>query len=304
MRDTRKTEIRVGLTVIIGIFLLVWILGWARNYSLAPDRLFLIVKFPNVSGLEVGDQITVSGVRKGYVEDIVPKGRSVYVKLNMDSDSELKTDARFEVMMLDLMGGKKIEIYPGEGSDKIDPNSVYQGKFVADIPTVMNLAGDLSDKVPAMVENVNRILVAVRDLLENKQQKENLETSLANLQVLTTELRAMVVENKPKFESVINNTQKLTTDATKLLSENRKTIDSTLQVSLKAINELHIILGKADKFITETENKQNNAGKLLYDPTMISDLKETLKSVDQLIKTLNEQLKNEGVKVKADFEIF
>jgi len=33
MNAQRKTEIKVGITAIVGIVLLVWIIGWAKNVS-------------------------------------------------------------------------------------------------------------------------------------------------------------------------------------------------------------------------------------------------------------------------------
>lgn len=304
MKDVRKTEIRVGVTVIFGVLLLVWILGWAQNYSLAPDRLMLIVKFPNVSGLEEGDQVTINGVRKGYVSEIVPKGKSVYLRLSLDSDSDLRADSRFEIIMLDLMGGKKVEVFPGVSSEKINPKTVYNGNFIADIPTVMNYAGSLTSDLPVMVENVNKILSSVRVLLEDEQQKQDLKMALSNLQVLTSDLKTFVSENKNKFESLLSSSQKITGEVNNLLQTNRPNIDSTLVVSLNAVKKLDEILVRVDKFIAQTEKKENNAGKLLYDETMLSELKETLKSVDKLIKVLNDQLTGDGVKVKADLDIF
>ena len=32
MKNERKTEIRVGLTVLVGILVFIWILGWAKNF--------------------------------------------------------------------------------------------------------------------------------------------------------------------------------------------------------------------------------------------------------------------------------
>jgi phospholipid/cholesterol/gamma-HCH transport system substrate-binding protein len=37
----------------------------------------------------------------------------VNVELSLDNDVKLKQDATFAISMLDLMGGKKIEIFPG-----------------------------------------------------------------------------------------------------------------------------------------------------------------------------------------------
>ena len=112
MKDQRKTEIRVGITIVVGLLIFIWILGWAKNFSLNPSENYLNIKFNNASGLEIGDDVTVNGVRKGNVEDIKVEGQSVIVKISLDNDVNLKEDAKFGISMLDLMGGKKVEISP------------------------------------------------------------------------------------------------------------------------------------------------------------------------------------------------
>ena len=75
MKDYRKTEIKVGITVIVGILLFLWLLSWARNFSLTTAETELKIKFPNVSGLQIGNEVTVNGVQNGYVSDFyIEKG--------------------------------------------------------------------------------------------------------------------------------------------------------------------------------------------------------------------------------------
>jgi hypothetical protein len=45
MKDDRKTEIKVGLTVLVGILIFIWIFGWAKNFSLKSNEHVVKVKF-------------------------------------------------------------------------------------------------------------------------------------------------------------------------------------------------------------------------------------------------------------------
>ena len=116
MKNQRRTEIRVGITVLAGIIVFLWILGWAKNFSLTPTDNTVKVQFTNTAGLEIGDPVTVNGVRKGFVEDIAIKGEKVVVTMKVSNDVALKEDADFAVSMLDLMGGKKVEVNPGSSN--------------------------------------------------------------------------------------------------------------------------------------------------------------------------------------------
>src|SRR3989339_26014 len=127
MKNQRKTEIKVGVTVLLAIIIFLWILGWAKNWSLSSNRKEISVEFNSAAGLEVDDPVTVSGVREGYVEDIKFNGNKVITLLNIPSDIIIKEDAKFSIMMLDLMGGKKVEVNPGESINELDYKKLQHG---------------------------------------------------------------------------------------------------------------------------------------------------------------------------------
>ena len=59
-----------------------------------------------------------------------------------------------------------------------------------------------------------------------------------------------------------------------------------------------------DYLTSETLNKNNNIGKILYDENLFNELKSSLQQINKLTKTLNQQMENEGLKVKADVDLF
>jgi len=95
MKDQRKTDIRVGLTVIVSLLLFIWIIGWAKNFSLNSNRTSVTIKFQNVAGLEIGDNVTINGVRKGFVDDVILKNDFVIVSVSLEPDVDLRSNAVF-----------------------------------------------------------------------------------------------------------------------------------------------------------------------------------------------------------------
>ena len=120
MRNPRATEIKVGITVLLGLIVFIWVLGWAKNFSLSSSDNLVKVKFSNVSGLEIGNNVTVNGVRKGHVKDFVIQGSTVIVTLSISSEVDIRKDAKFSLESTDLMGGRKIEVNPGTSDQEID----------------------------------------------------------------------------------------------------------------------------------------------------------------------------------------
>ena len=104
MRKDKKAELKVGITVIAGIIILLWIMGWAKNFSFASNERSLSLKFENVSGLSIGDIVSIQGIKEGYVEDIYNENNSVIVEITIGKENDLREDAKFSIMMIDLMG--------------------------------------------------------------------------------------------------------------------------------------------------------------------------------------------------------
>lgn len=304
MRNERKTEIRVGITVIVAILLLIWVIGWAKNMSLNSSRLFIDVKFDNVAGLELGDNVTVSGVRKGFVESISVKEHYVMVKLSLESDVKLKQDASFSVMMLDLMGGKKVEINPGTSNISMNYSELQHGSYQADIPAVIALVGSLSSEIPVMVEQVNLTLTSINRFLQDKEFESNLTTTLENLTVMTRKLNGMIDENRDNLKSISSNTAAVTNDVKEFLSGNKEQINQTFDNLSELITTTDKLVNELTTIIEDTKTGKNNAGKLLNDENLVKDLNETLQSVKELTKLLNDQLKGKGINVDANIRLF
>lgn len=300
MKDERKTEIRVGLTVLVGILVFIWILGWAKNFSLQSNEQLIKVKFSNVSGLEIGDQVTVNGLRKGYVKEMIVDPNSVIVQLSIADDIYLKEDASFAISMLDLMGGKKIEVFPGTSSISFNKNKISNGIFYADIPSVMSLFGSVQDDLVTILKEVQISLHSLNKYATDEKINSDVKTSLSNLSLLTEKLNAMLSENRNDIKSLTKNAVELTETSNKLLSSNKENIDQIFIDLKNVFQKSDTLLTDLNNLTKETKNQQNNVGKLLYDENLINDLKKTLQQVNDLTSILIEQLKNDGINVDAN----
>jgi len=297
MKDQRKTDIKVGITVIVSLIMLIWILGWAKNFSLNANRIKITVKFQNVAGLEIGDNVTVNGVRKGFVDGILIKNEFVFVDLSMDPDIDFRKDAVFSVMMLDLMGGKKVEILPGASDEKLDFSQVQIGSFSADVPSVMLMIGKLENELPQMFNQVNISLTSLNQYLADKNLQSNVKTAASNLVAISDQLKSVIEENRNQIKLLSSNSVQLTSEAKDFFAKNKESLHTTIVDVSVLVKKTDSFITKLDALVTETKEQRNSAGKLLYDDKLVNDLKETLQNVKELVKILTEQLKTEGVNV-------
>lgn len=299
MRDQRKTEIKVGITVVLAILIFLWIFGWAKNLTVGSERKEVTVKFSSVAGLEIGDPVTINGVRKGYVDDILINGNLVITKLNLEKDVTLKVDAKFSVMMLDLMGGKKIEVNPGSSDQEIDYNTMQNGEFVGDIASAMAMLGTVQNDLVDVIKEIKVSLGAVNKTLTDQQFNNDLKSSVSNLVELTEDLNTLIKTNSGEINKLLKSGNQLAQNANDFISSNKDSISQTLTAVKDVLKESKTMLTKVNSLIDQTNKSENNLGKILNDPKLLEDIKESISHVKDLTRILVEQLKAKGIEVNA-----
>lgn len=304
MRDQRKTELKVGISVIVGIILFIWILTWAKSFNLSGSSKTIEVSFNNVSGLEIGDEVAINGVKKGSVASFRIKDDNVIVKLELDSDVRLQEDAIFRVAMLDLMGGKKIEVYPGISNVEIDYSKIQQGLFTADIASVMAMVGNAQEDLTASLKDVKITLNALNNYLTDKQLNENIKNSISNLSEASKKLNFMIEENRENLKKLISNSAELSEEAKSFIGTNKEDLSSAFSVMKNLLEKTDTLVIKLNSFSDEVKQKKNNFGRLLYDEELYSNLTKSINQLNELSKLILEQLKNDGFKVDANVDLF
>ena len=84
------------------------------------------------------------------------------------------------------------------------------------------------------------------------------------------------------------------------IADNKTSFEDLLAELKLTLNTSNKLLSEVDGLIVQTKNKENNLGKILYDETIINELKSTLSQTQKLLKIFVEQLEGEGLNVDAN----
>jgi phospholipid/cholesterol/gamma-HCH transport system substrate-binding protein len=299
MKDQRKTEIKVGITVFLALIIFVWVFGWAKNLSISSNKIEIKVQFSSVAGLEVGDPVTINGVRKGYVKDISINQDKVLTLLQLDENVTLKNDSKFYITMLDLMGGKKIEIYPGSSAEVIDKNKIQNGEFVGDIASAMAMLGSVQSDLVDVIKDVKITLSNVNNILTDKEFNNNLKISLENLAEISNKLDNLLNQNSTEINKLLKNGNELTTQVNELIKTNKDSVSQTLTSIKQVLNESKNLISKVNDLMDKTNKSENNLGKILNDKELMNEIKVSITQIKELTKILIEQLKDKGIEVNT-----
>jgi len=300
MKNQKKAELKVGITVIVAVIILLWIIGWAKNINLNSAEKMLTISFQNVAGLVVGDFVSVQGIKEGYVKALRNENNFVLVDVSLSENVKLKKDAQFSIMMVDLMGGKKIEISPGKSNIEIDYSQIQNGAFFGDISTAMASLGNVQNDLVSIIKEVKTTLTSLNKLVNNAKFIDGIHNSVFSLNNIIKKTDFLLSNNSEAISELIKNSNELINNSNKFVIENKDEIKSTFNDVSYLIKNTDTLVIKLNQFIIETENKENNLGKLLYDKELVDSLSITFKKLKKLINTINTQINDEGLKVDAN----
>jgi len=300
MKNEKKAELKVGIIVIVAIIIFLWILGWAKNFSFNSNEKSLTISFQNVAGLVVGDFVSVQGIKEGYVKSLKNDNNLVLVDISLSDDVKLKEDAQFSIMMVDLMGGKKIEITPGLSKVDIDYSQIQNGSFVGDISTAMAALGEVQNDLVSIISEVKITLTSLNNVINNAEFTSGIQNSVTSLNKLIQKTDLIISNNSNSVSELLKNSNELVLNSNKFIVDNKDEIRTTFSNVSKLVKSTDTLMLKLSNFMVEVENKDNNLGKLLYDKDLVENLSSTLKKLKELTDTINKQINDEGLKVDAN----
>jgi phospholipid/cholesterol/gamma-HCH transport system substrate-binding protein len=130
-------EALAGLAVVaIAGWFLVFALG--RTGASGTDSYELKARFPNATGITVGSDVRVSGMKVGTVtsQTLDPASYQAVITLSVDSDVRLPLDSSAAITSEGLLGGSFIALVPGG-----DPDKLAAGDEISDTQGATDLMG-------------------------------------------------------------------------------------------------------------------------------------------------------------------
>ncbi|MEO0898743.1 MAG: MlaD family protein [Bacteroidota bacterium] len=309
---------KIGLTVLSGILLMYLLVTWVkRSHLFAPDETSYTIYFDNVSGLLRGDPVQWRGFTVGRVEKIRPKSSHVEVDIAIDASIEVYTDARAEIQVKELMGGKQIAFNPGTSGKAADKDDIIGGMASLDFSSSFSEVGDLlnaleNKQIVTAANRMDSITTWLFAMVKNMDpqapgrmlaQAENMTSELNRLGNLSkqTNWEARLKDYEMRLDFTLN-------QANSFLGKMDSIIDNLPLSELnEELNQGKNLLGKADQLVDEitgliTDAKQTDvlSGRLMYDKNLSKELDSTLYHLNETLKQIHQRRVIVGFKRKTD----
>lgn len=235
---------KLGMFVIIGLVLFVGTIYFVgKQKNLFGSTFELYSKFNSVNGLEVGNNVRLSGINIGTVDEIeFLNDTSVVIKLVIRDEVRkyIKKDAIASINSDGLMGDKVLTISSGKNSTVIVENNNYitskksieMDDLMVSVKKSVDNAGVITAQLAQFSYSMNNGNGALSRLVSDEEFGNSIKTMVTNLENSSTEFK--------KFTVNMNNGKGA---LSKLVSDERmgKVIDSSLtnvKSATKGLNEV------------------------------------------------------------------
>jgi phospholipid/cholesterol/gamma-HCH transport system substrate-binding protein len=263
----KKSEIWVGLFVVIGILFLVLMTLKIEKFQVSKKVGYpLNIYLDSAAGLEQNSPVRVAGVRVGDVEKVILENGKAKVTFNLPNQVILYKDAKAYLKSEGFLGEKYVEITPGTpGYPKLEPNGmVEQGAPPADVEQFLS-------NMNAIREDFKDVMKPLGDVLKAVEAK--------------------------KVENVINNIDKFSSQLTGLAKDSKETIQKA-QDAFAGIEDIGDKVKKGEgtlgKLITDDAIYQEAKRTV----ETAKEAVETVKSATESAKQTMETFKNVAEKVE------
>ncbi|MBU3678830.1 MAG: MCE family protein [Candidatus Kapabacteria bacterium] len=309
MDVARSTEIRVGIVSILSIALLIGGIMLGKGVSFDPSRKQITIRAESSGGVESGSPIVVNGVKRGQVTAVVNQNGTVLISAEIDDVSDLHADAKARVMILEITGGKKIEIIPGTPGTSFDASKEIPGTISADLSQLVATLGDVSGNAVSIVRRLDSLSGTLTELTRDGQlvsdvktissegavfvkdlrswfaaNKDPLGQSIRDLRAIASQLRTSIDRNEPKVSRLIDR-----------LDATLTSIDGTLVRADKALGGADTLVRRLDSVIVEFRASKGLINSMIYDVQFAERFDSTL----YWIRAILQDARNKGVNVNV-----
>lgn len=299
MEKTTSEKIRLGLFVIIGLsffVIAIYFIGSKQQMFGKTDHLTAV--FNNVGGLQLGNNVRLSGINIGSVREIkIINDTTINVDMQIEKSyfQYIKKDAIASIGSDGLVGSVIINIIPGKGNE----SNVVAGDFIKsvnrirtdDMMSTLNITNQNAARLTADLLKITNDIYngngTISVLLRDSTMANNLKESMYNLKVTTSKTTQTIDNLNSQITSFDNKNNVIGVLKDTAVANKIKKVVINLNQSSEEINKVVTNLNATILNIKEGKGAINY---LSNDTKLVEQIDSTMTNINEASKKLNENL--------------
>ncbi len=278
--NIKQNELIIGSMMSLATLIVIVGILWLGKSNFFVQGLPINMLVENAAGVSQGDEVYYRGLKIGTVRDAQLADNAILLKLKLEGVSKIPANSKFTIKDYSLVGGKIIEIFPGNSKETLSAGDTVKGF------TEQSLTDLLSD-FRTLKPQIERVLANI-DSLTGKN-------TLAKINLTATELNRTIRD----IRNLINGEIKETFASTKeISSENKEKIASLFNSLSKSAERLKILLNSAtnvtvkfDSILTKLNNSKGTLSSLAENDSLYTNLNKAAAAIDSLAKDIKKNPK-------------
>jgi phospholipid/cholesterol/gamma-HCH transport system substrate-binding protein len=298
MHHNRSTEIKVGLVSIAAIGLLIAGILLGKGVSIPGTQNQIVVRMASSGGIEQGAPVVVNGVRRGTVTSVRADVGTVVVRADVADISDLFADASARVSILEITGGKKLEVLPGS-TGTFDRTREIPGVVAADIVSLVDDLGSVSGDARSLIRRLDTIAGSLTDLLADGSVSQNIRTMASDGALLVHDLRTFLANNSADLQRTLKNVGILVDDLRTAVGNNEPRVARLLDNLDRTVADANDVIRRSTGTLTSVDSLVSNmngivadirtnrsvANRLLYDADLGRRLDSAINDLGRFVKS-------------------
>lgn len=275
-------EVKIGIVVIVALGMLYFGLNYLKGINIFQPTTYFYAQYERVDGIVPTTPVMINGYQVGHVSEIIfdyTKEAPITLQITVDNKLVVPKGTIAEVYDTGLMGDKAIQLRLGYSDQLMQPGDTLRTGIQNGLMAAVTDA--LVEPVKAMMPQLDSTLRAINQTV-NSERIENfiadLETSMANIKSMSTDLKNNVPGTLAKVDTIATNFATVSDELAAVQW------DSTL-------NNIETLIANLEYVSNQFKSSDNSLGALLNDKDLYQNLDSTVQSANALLIDLKENPK-------------
>ena len=278
------SEAHVGIFIVAGVLATLIALFMLTDPSMFRGRYSVMAVVENAGGLRRSDPVQMRGVNIGRVMSFVMVPAGVSIELEIEGEYEIPGDSRVRLVGSGLLGGRTVEIVPGNSAVMAEGGDVLQGTVSSDVFGIVSEIGDdAEDMIQRMAALLNEPTVA-----SFQTSAQELESVLTDFAVIVREQRNEISQLVESINEAARSVSSTTSSTAPALESAAMRADSALAAVNRNLEILDPALADLRAILGRMERGEGTLGRLSHDESLYDNLTASASSLQLLLDDIRE----------------